>query len=310
MAHDFTPADAIAEQAALWAVRTGDAAFAGWEEFTRWLEADPAHAAAYDRVMAAVDGVAAADLPPRAEPVEEAGNVVPLQVTRRRWIGGALAACVAGGLAVGLWQMRAPPSELYQTAPGEMREVALADGSSIVLAGGTRLAVAQGARHVTLEAGQALFTVHHDEAHPFTVTAGEDTLLDVGTVFDVRRGEGSLTVAVAEGAVVFNPDREKVRIDPGQRLTSRSGKVELGESPAAQVGEWREGRITFRDASLADVAADLSRASGVAFSAAPGAAGRVSGSVLVEPLRRDPGALGPLLGVRIAKTDKGWSIEP
>ena len=39
MAHDAR----IEEQAAAWAVRTGDPAFEDWEGFTLWLERDPAH---------------------------------------------------------------------------------------------------------------------------------------------------------------------------------------------------------------------------------------------------------------------------
>lgn len=309
MARNFPIVEAAEEQAALWAARTGDPAFTGWEEFIAWLEADARHAEAYDRVVAAVEEVAGADLPSAPVPAEE-DNVISLRASRRRWIGGALAACVSGALAVGVWQLR-ERSEVYETAPGVMREIALADGSKVMLGGATKLAIASGARHVTLESGQALFTIHHDEAHPFTVSAGDETLLDVGTVFDVRQAGGSLSVAVAEGAVMYNPEREAVRINPGHRLVSRGGKVELAEIPAAQVGEWRAGRLTFRDASLADVAADLTRASGIVFEASPGAATRrVSGSVLVEPLRRAPASLAPLLGIRLERSAKGWSIEP
>ena len=55
--------ETIREQAAAWAVRTGDAAFEDWEAFTLWLEQDSAHARAYDEVMASViDATEALDL--------------------------------------------------------------------------------------------------------------------------------------------------------------------------------------------------------------------------------------------------------
>ena len=48
------PDDRLAEEAAAWAVRTGDAGFTGWDDFTAWLEQSPDNAAAYDRVAAAL----------------------------------------------------------------------------------------------------------------------------------------------------------------------------------------------------------------------------------------------------------------
>lgn len=47
--------NAIAQR---WAIRVGDPAFDDWEALTAWLEADPAHLAAYE---AAVDGELWAD---------------------------------------------------------------------------------------------------------------------------------------------------------------------------------------------------------------------------------------------------------
>ena len=41
------------EEALGWVIRTRDPEFADWEAFTAWLEADPAHAPAYDALMTA-----------------------------------------------------------------------------------------------------------------------------------------------------------------------------------------------------------------------------------------------------------------
>lgn len=302
--------DTVLDEAALWAARTGDPAFAEWDAFTAWLEADPLHAQAYDRVMAAVEDVADAGLPPAQSEPEFDETVVPLRPTRRRWIGGAIAASVAALLGVGAWQYGKQP-DVYRTKPGEMRELALAGGSKVTMGGGTHLVVMSGEREVEMVTGQALFEIRHDEERPFTVRAGNDTLLDVGTVFDVRRDRASLTVAVAEGAVIYNPDAQAVRIDPGRKLVNREGIVRTAAIPVALIGEWREGRLTFNDVALYRVAADLSRATGVKFRVDRGDSGkRVSGSILVEPIRRDPASLGPLLGVRVRPAGKDWSIEP
>lgn len=299
---------AIREQALSWAVRAGDPAFADWEAFVAWLEADAAHARAYDEVTAAVAD--AADLVAASAP---ANDDAPehIRPTRRLWLGGAVAACLA--LVGALWLFQGQSRDLYtvQTALGETRSIALDPGTRVDVAGGTRLVLdRKDTRFARLDEGQALFTVRHDEAHPFEVAVGDERLVDIGTVFDVRRApRGALSVAVSEGAVQFDPGGADLRVSPGEVLRREAGAATLTVSPigAEQVGEWREGRLTFEAASLGDVAVQLRRATGIDYAAAPG--GRtVSGSILVAPLRKDPAAIGPLLGLAVRAEGNRWVI--
>lgn len=298
----------IREEAIAWAVRTGDPAFAEWEEFGRWLEDDPGHAPAYDQVAAAV--AAAREALPSAPHAENDDQPVPGS-TRRRWLGGAVAASLAAVVAFGVWQAR-DGSYAVETARGEIELIDLPGGGQLAVAGDSRIVLdRRNPQLASLERGQVLFTVHHDSTRPFTVTVGEDTLVDIGTVFEVRRDERHMSVAVAEGAVAFNPGRQNVRVAPGQKLSSEagSGTYRLASVPVAQIGEWREGRLTFEDATLADVADDLSRATGTAFVATSRSAqSRVSGSMLIEPIRNDPRTVGPLLGVSVRYTGEAWEI--
>ena len=293
--------DQMREAAAGWAVRVSDPAFADWDAFTAWLEADPRHAAAYDAVVLAVDDAAAAlALVPA---VANDDVPVPAAWTRRRWIGGAMAAALVGVLVFTLW---GGGSQTYQTAPGETQLVELADGSTIMLAGGTSLELT-GERTVDLAHGQALFTVVHDDAAPFVVTAGADRLVDIGTVFDVKLGRAGLELGVSEGAVVFNPDNQDLRVDAGNRLVSPvGGRAVVAPIDPALVGEWREGRLTFDLATLDTVAEDLTRATGIAFAA--NGVGTVSGSLLVAPVAEDPRVLEELLGVRVRRSGDGWEL--
>jgi len=301
--------ETIREQAVTWAVRTGDPAFDDWEAFTVWLEQDLAHARAYDEVVASVaDTTEAIPVAPVANNDDEPAR----RSQSRRWFGGAIAASLAAIVAVGMWQAQ-PATYTVETAPGEVQLVALEGGGHIELAGGTRMVLdGDDPRTAVLEQGQALFTIEHDPAAPFTLTVGEDTLVDVGTIFDVKHTDGRMALAVSEGAVVFNPGQQNVRVSPGQRLISAAGSdaYELSELPTADVGEWREGRLTFQNATLGDVAADLSRMTGIAFSVSAASTGtRVSGSLLVEPVRSDPRALGPLLGVSVRHDGEVWEIS-
>ncbi|WP_159981603.1 MULTISPECIES: FecR domain-containing protein [unclassified Novosphingobium] len=306
MASDGT----IQEQALDWAVRSGDPAFADWEAFTLWLEADPAHARAYGEVTAAVTdaaGLIAAYGPANDDMVEE--YTPPAARPKHMWLGGTVAACLA--LVGAVWVFQGEGRDLYtvETALGETRAVTLDAGTRIELAGGTTVVFdRRDHRFAQLDKGQALFTVRHDEAHPFAVTVGDKRLVDIGTVFDVRHDDGGLSVAVSEGAVQFDPSGADVRVSPGEILRSNAAAYTLSKIAPAQVGEWREGRLTFEAASPSEVAAQLKRATGIDYAAAPGGSGTISGSILVAPLRKDPAAIGALLGLSVKTQGNRWVI--
>lgn len=298
----------IRDAALTWAMATRAPDFADWDGFALWLEADPARAATYDAVQYALEEAdAALAVLPEPEPAPDPANDNPpgWLAGRRAWLGGAIAASLVVALTSVLWF--APGGEtLYRTAPGETRLIALADGSTVELAGGSTLAL-EGARAARLEQGQALFTIRHDAADPFVLEAGGERLVDAGTVFDVRLAGETLDVAVAEGAVIVDPRGEAIRLDPGERAVRADGRFRLAEVDAAAVGEWRRGRISFDTASLAEIAAELTRATGTRFSSSDTAT-RLSGSIALDAVRADPQALEPLLGVRITRSDDGWVI--
>jgi transmembrane sensor len=300
--------DRLAEEAVAWAVRTGDAGFSDWEAFTQWLEESPDHAAAYDRVTAAV-AEAAEGLPPRAHIPANDDPRIRVSMSRR-WFGGAIAASLAAVIVFGVW--RGDGTYTEETAPGETRVIALDDGSRIQLAGASVIELDRGdPRFARLEVGRALFTIEHDEGNPFRVRAGEDTLIDLGTVFDVSLDDERLAVAVGEGEVMFNPDKQAVRLAAGDALRSRRGSdaYETSKVAASQVGEWTDGRLTFDNAGLDEVAAELSRATGATFKAPPSSSARLSGSILVDPVRRDPRSVASLLGVTVRRDAEAWVID-
>src|SRR5688500_9826233 len=130
----------IEEQAIGWVVRTRDPAFAGWEEFTEWLERNPAHSRIYDELADAdVDlggALVSPPAPPRAMPAPERRGL--LHPSRRGFVGWAVAASLLG--VIGYYTL-GPDASLYpvETAAGARQTVTLADGSRIDLNGSTRL---------------------------------------------------------------------------------------------------------------------------------------------------------------------------
>ncbi|MBA4010123.1 MAG: Fe2+-dicitrate sensor protein [Erythrobacter sp.] len=302
----------IRDAALAWAMATRAPDFADWDGFAAWLEADPAHAGAYDAVQYALedaDAVLAALPEPEPEPVaapEPANDNPPGWLAgRRAWLGGAIAASLVVALTSVLW-FGPGGEQLYRTAPGETRLIALGDGSTVELAGGSTLAL-EGTRAARLEGGQALFTIRHDAANPFVLTAGGERLVDAGTVFDVRLAGETLDVAVAEGAVIVDPQGQAIRLDPGERAVRQGGRFRRAAVDSAAVGEWRKGRISFESASLAEIAAELTRATGTRFTSTDTAT-RLSGSIALADVRADPQALGPLLAVRVTRAGDGWTI--
>lgn len=298
--------DMVREQALGWAVRAGDPAFADWDGFMIWLEADPTHARAYDEVTAAAaDGVALiATAAPANDDVDEEAHG-----RRRPWLAGGIAALLA--IVAGTWVVQGERRDLYtiETEVGDTRVVALDSGTRVTLAGGSALAFDRNdKRFARLDHGQALFTVRHDPVHPFQVAVGEERLVDVGTVFDVRHDGKELVVAVSEGAVQFNPSDANVRISAGEMLRHMEGTTNnaLSRVPMEQVGEWREGRLTFEAASFDEIAVQLKRATGIDYAARGD--GTVSGSILTAPLRTDPARLGALLGVSVRAEGGRWMI--
>lgn len=291
------------EAAALgWVVRSADPEFDDWAGLQDWLEGDPAHAARY-QALAADAGEVASLLSPARE------RIRPASPMRRRWLVGALAASIAGVIGYAGWQGGAQPY-VIETAAGATRSIRLEDGSMIALNGDTRVVLDRDdPRAATLERGEVLFLVKHDERRPFRVAVGEDRLVDVGTIFAVTRERGTTRVAVSEGAVEYNPGAEAVRLDAGEGLTvsDADGRVMLGAVDASAVGAWRGGRLVYRGVPLDRVATDLSRSLGVRIEAERSVAARpFRGVIVLDGAKQNPASLAPLLGVAMRRVGDRW----
>lgn len=231
-------------------------------------------------------------------------RAVPATVRHRSWsrrVGGLAAAAglvIAAG--IGVWRLSdagsrttpegtsetdvAASGRVFNTAVGVRDSVVLADGSHVVLAPGSRLTVASDfatSRAVELE-GAAFFDVKHDEAHPFTVRSNGAEVRDVGTAFSVNTdARGGVVVAVTEGVVALRGAATTgvpVELRAGDRGVIRmtgpeSGiTVQRGLVTAADVA-WTRGELSYRDAPLREVQADLRRWFGIELETADAALG-------------------------------------
>lgn len=264
--------DGIREAAARWVVRLQDEELPDAElaAFDAWLEGSQAHRNAFDRALDTWIGADAALARERAAPAaRRAGSGARGALRPALWIaGGALAAAVGGFalLALPTWRDASPPAQAraYATARGERRTVALADGSRIELNAATRIAVElQGStRKVTLEDGEVVLQVKHDPSRPFVVVTAGGVVQDLGTEFDIRQRNGTLSVTVGRGEVEFEPSRwpggHSLRLGPGDRLErTGDGAPTVRRVPADEAFAWRRGELVLRDQPLGNVAAEL-----------------------------------------------------
>lgn len=272
--------ETIIERAVAWH-RMQDDPDCDWNAFTQWLEADPAHRAAFDEI---------ALLDRRVDERREAlAHILPPEPVvaarpRRRglWAGG-IAAGLALAVAVPQLFFTAAPGADYRTEPGKPRDIALADGSRIALAGGSHLHVA-GAQQdrLTLE-GRAYFDIPHRPGRTMTIEAGGQSISDIGTRFDVLATGDMLRVGVAEGVLSVKPasGSTAIHLSAGRQLVVQGNRGETGPTDPGGIGGWRQGRLVYEGVPLALVVADLQHYGHKRLKVAPDIARRPFSGVLV-----------------------------
>jgi len=259
----------VRDEAAQWFVRLQEPAIDVEERqrFERWLNEHPQHRDEFQLLQGLWT---AADLVPRAR-LQALCETPPARSKRRPLVRYAVAASVvAVALGLGLFSglnQPAPYTAEYSTALGERRQVALPDGSVIDLNSRSRLQVhfEKGQRGIELTQGEAMFSVAHDSDRPFVVEAGSGKVTVTGTRFDVRRGVSDTRVVVEQGTVRVQghgaADNEFVNLTAGlgTRIDAQ-GKVAAAYAVnPAELTAWRNGKLVFNNASLAEVAEEVSR---------------------------------------------------
>jgi len=306
-----------------WARRVHEPDFDDWEGHLGWLEADPANAALFDEVSlqleAATAGLAAE---PVAVAIPDAANEnPPVNMSRRWWLGSAMAAALVGVIGIASWpsepDMPATPLTIA-TALGQTRAVRLADGTRVAMNGGTTLKVDRATRSLSFGEGEAYFDVVHDPARPFRLQIGAASVEDIGTAFNVRRHDNVIEVAVREGVVSFDPDGgtepddDAVILKAGQAIRIVDDRGAVRRVDRTTVGGWRTGQLSYGDVALAEVAGDLSRAIGQPVRLAPGdGRRRFSGTFKVDAdAATSVQRLAAISGMRATREGGGWRLSP
>lgn len=179
------------------------------------------------------------------------------------YFGGAGALAALAALSIVLVRPMLWPDQVYETGVGEQRTVFLSDGSKVKLDTNSRITARMGAqRSIALVRGQAFFDVVHIAARPMTVQAGQVTIRDLGTRFDVRRDAQQVRVTLVDGAVQISDQAsgERWSLTPGQQVTAgKAAPAPPHPINIERATDWTRGTLIFDELPLSLATAEVNR---------------------------------------------------
>jgi transmembrane sensor len=309
-----TQPNTLQQQASHWVTRihSSDCTDAERYAFDKWLAENENHHIAYQQVLAFWQQLAQIEPHANTE-LEEARAYLRDKRHARRQFSGKRATTVLSLLLV----MSASPffwswinTQNYHTAKGEQASIALSDGSQIELNTDTELSVqyTDNTRNVKLQHGEALFTVVHNNTKPFTVTAANGVIKDIGTRFNVYQQAAKVSVTVLEGEVSVTTDNNATprNVKPNQQLSyDNNGQLTPVTSVDAKVATaWQNKQLVFKAQPLSIVIEQLARYHEVSLQIADPRlqALKVSGSFPSDDLHTALNTIASALPIKITST--------
>lgn len=286
---DFTlieGGDPSQRQAAEWfsRLRADDVREADRDAHRQWMDSDPEHRAAYQRVedlwSMLGDFAHAPGLDRLMHPPLETSDRRPAQRHRRpRWMPAVAAAAVVAlaviaGMPLGV-QQRLQPAEAtpFATGDSERRSIDLEDGSRMDLDAGTRVEVryTREARRIALLSGRAYFKVAKDARRPFEVVSEQGLVRALGTQFETSLQAGALDVALFEGSVALLTQQQRDKppaatLTPGQQARIQSNRVtvlptRVAYRPSIALPRDAKDSLVFNDTPVSEAIAAFNRRS-------------------------------------------------
>lgn len=270
-----SPSQAIAGQARDWVLRlsSGEMDEAEMDRLNAWLAQNEAHARAFEQSR-----LLWLQLGDQPDLFSADTFVPPPRRHRRPWARLTSPRRVGVGVGVGIFAIAAsllilllvPQASLWLRADhltsSTIATYELPDGSLAWLDAGSAISVNYDdrGRRVQLLRGNAFFTVRHGEKRPFKVAALDGEVQDIGTSFEVRRGDAQVDVAVTQGAVRVSPanDRQSgIMLREGEGLAyGASGRLLSRSEPhPASVATWRRAELMIDRQPIAKVIREIAR---------------------------------------------------
>ncbi len=192
---------------------------------------------------------------------------------QKRWIKtrfiASFALCAVVAVALLPDASKPTATQRLATAVGEHSTETLADGSVVQLNTNTRLEVSysDSQRELSLTQGEAHFIVKKNPQRPFVVRIPGGSVVAVGTAFNIEIEPQQTLVTVTEGVIRVEEQNDSAL--PADTITARlNDQVRI--SPAGGLTRdrvpddhlataWLEQNMVFKNASLAQVVAELNR---------------------------------------------------
>jgi transmembrane sensor len=253
--------DAITDAAAHWCMRLHASDCTAQERlaFEQWRDAHPLHAVEYEAMLDIWE--VAGDLP-RPDAIVPAVRIKPATPWRTVGIAAAVCALALPLAAYSGWNLGWLPDAYQHFEAGDtVRQVTLSDGSRVELNLGSELTFSnyKDHRRVTLDKGEAFFSVSHDTAHPFIVRAADGRIRVTGTQFNVWMYEDQVRVNLIEGSVLVTSNDDLpgdgLHLGPAMQARYKHGdftpqisQTYVNDNSLA----WRSGKLVLDDLALSD----------------------------------------------------------
>jgi transmembrane sensor len=258
----------IREEAEKWwlHLRSGKATTEDAQALRAWCAQSHSHAAAWREIRDIWEALEPATQSVHAR--EVASSVVPKRNTggfgRRAFIGGAFAVPAVATLAIlpplGLWPSAAVWAADYHTGTGEQRQVVLSSEVMMTMNTQTKINRKNNSRGEGIEllSGEAEISVK--QAVPFIVDVGGGTVLAHAAQFNVRYTNDEVCVTCLSGRLeVATGASQKVLQAGNQLLYGKTPVTEVIAADVSGVTAWRQGTLSFTDAPLHEVIAEINR---------------------------------------------------
>lgn len=150
---------------------------------------------------------------------------------------------------------------------GQRKEVTLPDNSKIWLNSGTHLIYPERFTDVRriFVSGETFLNVRKDPDHPFIVDTKDLSIKVYGTQFNVRSytNDPETEAALLEGSISLqikgDQTGKEIFIVPGEKVAVDKKQVKLEKFDIDNYQSWREGKYTFKDKTLQEIATELQR---------------------------------------------------
>jgi transmembrane sensor len=284
------------------------------EAHRRWLERDPRHVQAWERLGRLQDKLG------QLSPGVARPTLASARAKRRDVLKVLSILLMAGGAGTLAWNTTALPTLMadQRTGTGERRRVRLDDGSQLQLNTATAVDIrySDTLREVRLLQGEIQIETARDAlARPFVVHTAEGSIRALGTRFVVRHDAEQTLVSVQEHAVEVrcaDLPGAALRVDAGQQLSFHRDALGSVQRAVPQSDAWTRDMLVVNDWRLGDFVRELQRYRPGHLGCDPAVAAlRISGAFHLASTDTVLDNLTSTLPVRIRRFSRFWaSVEP